>query len=103
MIMNVCDVDQGSGGRGGHDSPAGLDDGAGDGDGEIADCFPRREPRLVAREMTEAILIELDTRNYWTLAEALGHSGPHRLQHLLSRFGFDHDLARNRLAGLDSR
>jgi hypothetical protein len=38
--------------------------------------------------MTEAILIELDTRNCWTLAEALGHSGPHRLQHLLSRSGF---------------
>jgi hypothetical protein len=49
--------------------------------GEIADCFPRPEPRLVAREMTEAMLMELDARNCWTLAEALRHCGPHRLQH----------------------
>jgi SRSO17 transposase len=48
--------------------------------------------------MSEAMLMELDTRNCWTLAEALGHSGPHRLQHLLSRAAFDHDLARDRLA-----
>jgi len=40
---------------------------------EIADCFERREPRAVVREMTEAMLMELDTRNCWTLAEALGH------------------------------
>ena len=61
--------------------------------GEIADCSPCREPRLTAREMTKAMLMELDTRNCWTLAEALGHSGPHRLQHFLSGSGSDHDLA----------
>ncbi|MEW2487768.1 transposase [Streptomyces sp. NPDC048411] len=66
--------------------------------GEIADCFPRREPLLVAREMTQAMLMELDTRNCWTLAEAFDHYGPHRLQHFLSRSGFDHDVARDRLA-----
>ncbi|MDQ1024669.1 SRSO17 transposase [Streptomyces umbrinus] len=65
---------------------------------EIADCFERREPRAVVREMTEAMLMELDTRNCWTLAEALGHRGPHRLQHLLSRAAVDHDLARDRIA-----
>ncbi|MFC5956275.1 IS701 family transposase [Streptomyces pratens] len=65
---------------------------------EIADCFQRREPRAVVREMTEAMLMELDTRNCWTLAEALGHSRPHRLQHLLSRAAVDHDLARDRIA-----
>ncbi|MEY9996993.1 SRSO17 transposase [Streptomyces sp. V4I8] len=64
---------------------------------EVADCFPRREPRLLAREMTEGMLMELDTRNCWTLGEALGHSGPHRLQHFLSRGVWDHDLARDRL------
>ncbi|MGI5133943.1 MULTISPECIES: IS701 family transposase [unclassified Streptomyces] len=64
----------------------------------IADCFARREPRLLVREMCEAMLMELDTRNCWTLAEALGHCGPHRLQHCLARAAFDHDLARDRLA-----
>ncbi|MFE9500611.1 IS701 family transposase [Streptomyces collinus] len=64
----------------------------------ITDCFPRPEPRLVAREMTGAMLMELEARNCWTLAEALGHPGPHRLQHFLSRSGFDHDTARDRLA-----
>ncbi|MEV7978427.1 hypothetical protein [Streptomyces sp. NPDC086519] len=39
---------------------------------EVADCFPRREPRLLAREMPQGLLMELDTRNCWTLAEALG-------------------------------
>ncbi|MFF4305359.1 transposase [Streptomyces sp. NPDC001601] len=48
--------------------------------------------------MCEAMLMELDTRNCWTLAEALGHSGPHRLQHFLARARDEHDLARDRLA-----
>ncbi|MGI5133601.1 IS701 family transposase [Streptomyces sp. CA-106110] len=65
---------------------------------EIADCFGRREPRALAREMCEAMLMELDTRICWTLAEALGHGGPHRLQHFLSRASVDHDLARDRIA-----
>ncbi len=67
----------------------------------VADCFTRREPRLLAREMCEAMLMELDTRNCWTLAEALGHSGPHRLQHFLARARVDHNLARDRLAPAD--
>ncbi|MFQ6852599.1 transposase [Streptomyces sp. 35M1] len=42
--------------------------------------------------------MELDTRNCWTLAEALGHCGPHRLQHFLARARIDHDPARDGLA-----
>lgn len=42
--------------------------------------------------------MEHDTRNCWTLAEALGHSGSHRLQHFLSRAAVDHDTARDRIA-----
>lgn len=61
---------------------------------DVADCFGRREPRAVAQEMTEAMLVELDTRNCWTLAQAFGHRGPHRLQHLLSRAAVGHDRAR---------
>jgi hypothetical protein len=66
--------------------------------GRIVDCFERREPRALAREVVEAMLMELDARNCWTLAEALGHSGPHRLQHFLSRAALDHHTARDRIA-----
>ncbi|WP_258382861.1 IS701 family transposase [Streptomyces sp. NTH33] len=65
---------------------------------EVAGCFPRRDSRVLAREMTQAMLMELERRNRWTLAEALGHDGPYRLQHFLSRGSWDHDLARDRLA-----
>lgn len=53
--------------------------------GRLACAFPRRESRGTFREMAEGLLMELEDVNCWTLAEALGHSGPHRLQHLLSR------------------
>ena len=33
--------------------------------------------------------MELDDHNCWTIAEAAGHCGPHRLQHLLSRAVWD--------------
>ena len=35
------------------------------------------------------LLMELDDHNCWTIAEAIGHCGPHRLQHLLSRAVWD--------------
>jgi SRSO17 transposase len=66
----------------------------------IADCFARPEPRTTAAEMISGLLAEVDTRNCWTLGQALGHPGPHRLQHLLSRAKFDHDRAREEIARL---
>ena len=39
--------------------------------------------------MLTRLLMELEDRNYWTMAEAVGHCGPHRLQHLLSRAVWD--------------
>jgi SRSO17 transposase len=66
----------------------------------IADCFARREARTTAAEMVTGLLTEVDTRNCWTLAEALGHPAPHRLQHLLSRASFDHERAREAIARL---
>ncbi|MEV5012927.1 IS701 family transposase [Streptomyces sp. NPDC055692] len=66
----------------------------------IAGCFARRESRATAGEMITGLLAEVDTRNCWTLAEVLGHPGPHRLQHLLSRARFDHDRAREEIARL---
>lgn len=64
----------------------------------MAGCFPRRETRQTFREMTEAMLMGIGRANCWTLAEALGHSGPHRLQHFLARALWDHDAVRDRLA-----
>ncbi|WSQ61092.1 transposase [Streptomyces sp. NBC_01217] len=66
----------------------------------IAGCFARRETRATAAEMVTGLLAEVDTRNCWTLAEALGHPGPHRLQHLLSRARFDHDRAQEEIVRL---
>jgi SRSO17 transposase len=66
----------------------------------IADCFARREPRATAAEMVTGLPAEVDTRNCWTLAEVLGHPGPHRLRHLLLRASFGHERAREEIARL---
>jgi SRSO17 transposase len=39
--------------------------------------------------MAAGLLMELEDYNCWSIAEAVGHSGPHRLQHLLSRAVWD--------------
>ena len=39
--------------------------------------------------MVSGLLMELDDHNCWTIAEAAGHRGPHRPQHLLSRAVWD--------------
>jgi SRSO17 transposase len=39
--------------------------------------------------MVSGLLMELEDHNCWTIAEAAGHRGPHRLQHLLSRAIWD--------------
>jgi SRSO17 transposase len=39
--------------------------------------------------MVAGLLMELEDHNCWTIAEAVGHCGPHRLQHLLSRAVWD--------------
>ena len=39
--------------------------------------------------MVSGLLMELDDHNCWTIAEAAGHRGPHRRQHLLSRAVWD--------------
>jgi SRSO17 transposase len=53
--------------------------------GRIASCFARRETRMTCRDMVHSLLAELDDHNCWTIAEAAGHPGPYRMQHLLSR------------------
>jgi len=54
-----------------------------------ASCFARRETRLTCRDMVNGMLTELDGHNCWTMAEAAGHPGPHKMQHLLSRARVD--------------
>jgi SRSO17 transposase len=39
--------------------------------------------------MVHGLLMELDDHNCWTIVEAIGHCGPYRLQHLLSRAVWD--------------
>lgn len=57
--------------------------------GQVAGCFPRRETRQAAGQMIGGLLMELEDYNCWSIAEAVGHRGPHRLQHLLSRAVWD--------------
>ena len=57
--------------------------------GQVAGCFPRRETRQAAGQMAAGLLMELEDRNCWSIVEAAGHLGPHRLQHLLSRAVWD--------------
>ncbi|HEY6311512.1 MAG TPA: hypothetical protein VIY52_12020 [Streptosporangiaceae bacterium] len=56
---------------------------------QVAGCFPRRETRQAARQMAAGLLMELADYNCWSIAEAVGHRGPHRLQRLLSRAVWD--------------
>jgi SRSO17 transposase len=55
----------------------------------VADCFARSETRETFARMTRGMLMELGDVNCWSLAEAIGERGPHRLHHLLSRAVWD--------------
>ena len=55
----------------------------------VAPCFARRETRMTCRDMVHGLLTELEDHNCWTMGEAAGHPGPHRMQHLLSRARID--------------
>ncbi len=48
-------------------------------------AFPGGRPASAAAGVLHGLLMELDDHNCWMIAEAAGHRGPHRLQHLLSR------------------
>ena len=45
--------------------------------------------------MVSGLLMELEDHDCWTIAEAVGHRGPHRLQHLLSRAVWDDEQVLN--------
>lgn len=64
--------------------------------GRFASRFPRRETRLTYQNMVSGLLTVKESANCWSLAEAIGHSGPHVLQHFLSRVRFETDAIRRR-------
>ena len=66
--------------------------------GRVAGCFPRRETRLTCRNMVQGLLMVKDSANCWSLAEAIGHTGPHVLHHFLSRARFDTEAIRRSAA-----
>jgi len=80
-----------------HDAHAGLLDEL---LARVASCFARRETRMTCRDMVRGLLAELEDHNCWTMAEAAGHPGPHRMQHLLSRARCAADEERRELAGV---
>jgi SRSO17 transposase len=51
------------------------------------------------REFVTGLAAPLPTRNCWTLAEHLGHPGPHLLQHFLSRASWDDEAVGVDLVG----
>jgi SRSO17 transposase len=59
---------------------------------EVAGCFPRRETRQTCARMLDGLLMELEDRNCWTIAQAIGHRAPYRLHHFLSRAVWDQEL-----------
>lgn len=56
-----------------------------------AGLFGRREARAAFWDLVSGLLMGLPSANCWTIAEAVGHAGPYRLQHLLSRAVWDAD------------
>ena len=61
----------------------------------IAQCFTRIEPTLHAQQYIQGLLSDLDRKNGWQLAEAVGDTTPYGKQHLLGRakWSADHMLA----------
>jgi SRSO17 transposase len=65
----------------------------------VAGLFGRRETRLNFWDLVTGLLMELPRANCWTIAEAVGHEGPYRLQHLLSRAVWDGEAVLATVAG----
>ncbi|MGI5285163.1 IS701 family transposase [Nonomuraea polychroma] len=65
---------------------------------QVAWCFPRRESRATCGQMLAGLLMELEDKNCWTLAEAVGHLTPDRLQHFLARASWDEQQVMARAA-----
>lgn len=63
----------------------------------IAKRFARPEVRHQARQYLHGLLSPIERKNGWQLAEHLGHSAPHRVQHLLDRAVWEEEAVRSDL------
>jgi SRSO17 transposase len=61
----------------------------------IAPRFARPEARQQASDYLRGLLSPVERKNGWQLAELLGHTAPHRVQHLLDRAVWDDALVRS--------
>ncbi|MER7577621.1 IS701 family transposase [Streptomyces sp. NPDC126514] len=64
----------------------------------VAGCSARSESRETFGRMAQGMLMELEDVNCWSLAEAIGERGLHRLHHLLSRAVWDQEAVLGRTA-----
>lgn len=67
--------------------------------GQVAGRFARRDAAGGARDLLTGLVAPLERKNCWTIAEHVGHTSPHRLQHLLGRAVWDADGARDDVRG----
>jgi SRSO17 transposase len=63
--------------------------------GRIAGRFARVEPRRRTGRLVLGLLSDLPRKNCWSIAEWAGETGPHGMQHLLSRAVWDADAVRD--------
>jgi SRSO17 transposase len=64
----------------------------------VAGLFGRRESRGSFWDLVTGLLMNLPAASCWTITGAVGHRGPHRLQHLLSRAVWDGEAVLDRVA-----
>lgn len=67
--------------------------------GQVAGRFARRDAAGGARDLLTGLVAPFERKNCWTIAEHVGHTSPHRLQHLLGRAVWDADGARDDVRG----
>lgn len=63
----------------------------------LAPHFSRAEPRRRALEYVHGLLLDVERKNAWQLAERLGDPTPYGVQHLLGRAAWDADAVRDDL------
>ncbi|WP_399341820.1 IS701 family transposase [Umezawaea sp. Da 62-37] len=63
--------------------------------GRFAGRFPRVESRRRMRWYVRGLLSEVERKNGWTLAEAVGDAGPEGMQRLLNFYAWDTDGVRD--------
>ena len=79
-------------------TPEGLDYWADDFEAfcaRFAHLFTRSEPRAQAAKYMRGLMAEVDRKNGWQIAEAIGDQTPDRTQRLLYRAHWDVDVARD--------